>query len=151
MPAPCFLQKAILNAAIVRVRCDLMVAVRTDRTEGSAQAIGLIGSSGPAGGTTLSARVARASCRPSHIPSVPELDLKGPSKGRSGPERSEATRRGLIAAVCALHSAWPCCQRDRAGPSGYAFRGSILPGPLGPEGVCWCRRAYRVQQTLVCA
>ncbi len=35
-----------------------------------------------------------------------------------------------IACQCA-----PCCQRDW---------GSTLPLPLGPEGVCWSRRAYRV-------
>ncbi len=29
--------------------------------------------------------------------------------------------------------------------------GRFSPGLLGLEGVCWSRRAYRVQQTLVCA
>src|SRR6267143_830417 len=43
----------------------------------------------------------RASCWPSHIPGVPELDLKRPSKGRSGPEPSEARARG----------AYRCCVR----------------------------------------
>jgi hypothetical protein len=76
---------------------------------------------------SLSARVARASCWPSHIPGVPELDLKRPSKGRSGPEPSEARARG----------AYRCCVRSPqrmalppAGPGGRFCRGHF-----GTEGV----------------
>jgi len=58
------------------------------------------------------------------MPSIPELDLKRPSKGRSGPEPSEARARGL-SLLCALSTAHDSGQLS--GPSRQALR---LPGPI---------------------
>src|SRR5260370_27232264 len=65
----------------------------------------------------LSARVARASYWPSHIPSVPELGLRRPSKGRSGPEPSEARTRGGLSLLCALSTAHGGSGLRGCGPS----------------------------------
>jgi hypothetical protein len=47
----------------------------------------------------------------------------------------EQPPKDLLACQCT-----PCCQRDRAGPSGYAFRGVDFAGAFGTRRVCWSRR-----------
>jgi len=44
----------------------------------------------------------------------------------------EQPPKDLLACQCT-----PCCQRDRAGPSGYAFRGVDFVGAFGTRRVCW--------------
>jgi len=92
-------------------------------------------------------------------------DFKEAIKGTAGPEHERSECEGDLSLLCALSTALgsrqrcagpllpnavrcsPCCQRDR----GVDFCRQVslwrgCTGPLGPEGVCWSRVAYRVQR-----